>query len=1683
MSLQLGAREELQQSIDLTVSSGITQPDLLAGLQLWAKSGLLSHSRIDLNLHLPADHPALLTGLDRWLGLKLLTQDQVNRLCHDYLTCAVTILPPVATISAPAAPSPAKVPVSPPVSVFTAPPPTPRIVTWAQHLVQALLAELSVIWLLLLGVFMVIVSSGVLIANQWERFPAAGQYGVLWLYTLAFGASGLWSARKSNLRLTARALRWVTLLLIPLNFIALDVFELWQPLYNLAMLLLAALSLSLLARRCWFSASGGAALEYLLLSYLQWGWARPGIPVIAVYAGIVGITVLTLRRRPAVLETAGEISAGRRPFALPVRTLLLVYGIGLLLGRAIFVAGVALPQLGLALGLSGWLLVWRGTASQASAELTRLTLWGSVGGGLVGLGWLLAFEQAPGQAIGVSVLAMLIFARRLLRTWRRFELVALLAIGLQVFWLAWQQMPPPGQQAATDLYTRLVGPNVHPITALSLTFIPYLIGMVLLSNWLADYRQRDLARFCGWLTLGFGTGLTGLSLLHPALRTLNLVASTLVLGWVVQRQWRHYVHQDRSWRIPWLPVQQMASLTHGGGLLTLIAAIAWGWPRLSLSAWATLLLGVTLAEWGFSFGPVADPDVPMLEHGLRRLLRRSAWPLGLVLGVCAYWLFLTNQFITYSGVVSPVLSEPVWGLLWLAVPLALTGIARTLVSRRQLASQLSLLGLGLLQTLTLAEPVPRLVGLGAATALMALNTRLLAQGQEPKWIRLGAWLTVGFGLGFWLCAGGALLQWRLTPIWGMGGALTVLGLWLLRQGCHRRTTGLAGLYAWALDFWAVGLAVLLLQGLALAGALYAVLFLIAPHGSATAAGYPWLATLIPTALILMGTVVYRSWQSPCVVRNTWLSVAGLLLALLPTLADPTWRLLSLGLAVGLLWLQTYSLKHIVAAGITVGLGLGLGAAGLARFSWGGADGLLVGAISTGLLWTLRHVLLPRTGQLPPLYARAADGWAIALCGIGLTVFITDTLDPTLLADAQIRQNPILTLATLTVIMGATAYRSWQPPRSATSLWLSLLTGLIAQMPLLAFESVRLAGLAIATAVVLVHTRFLTRLLAATVAIGLGLACIGVGLWDGGLGGAVPATWFLVVAGLLAGLWLLRQPLSGSDSPLLKQYARAADLWAIGLCSLELGSLTAHSLLISWDKTPASAPAILAAALTVGALLFRSWQRPNNWAIYGLGWGLELLTIEALSRFDQSLIALSIANIGLGILAQVLGDWLHRRTGQAMLSSWHIMPLFYGALGAVLRSGFFNSWTGFSSLGLVVIAVGVGRRQAAFKPLIYLAMIGILATAYELLFYQIQALPTGDQLLAMAALATSMVYAYRMCSPWLARYLQIDAAELATVAHLHWSLGSVLLLLAITYPIQHNQLIGLGAGVFLTRYAILQGRHQPHLPMAELWTYTGLLEALGLALYAASSFLPVWVLQSALPWLGALATIVAIPLYQAPWPSWGWPPRPWQVAAIGLPLVAVGSSLNLAHGVSLLAAAGFYEFLARQRSQPRWRYLTLVLVDGALWKGLLALHWLTPLADASLLGGSMLCISWLEPALALSSARQLRHISRLLGAGTILTAALVLYPENWLLSGSLSLIALFAGLALQIRAFLYTGTLIFVSTALYHLVILSFQYPLLKWIIGLMVGLAFIGIAASFETRRAQLKTLLRYWSTTLQAWK
>ncbi|MCZ0899348.1 hypothetical protein ON021_05425, partial [Microcoleus sp. HI-ES] len=231
--------------------------------------------------------------------------------------------------------------------------------------------------------------------------------------------------------------------------------------------------------------------------------------------------------------------------------------------------------------------------------------------------------------------------------------------------------------------------------------------------------------------------------------------------------------------------------------------------------------------------------------------------------------------------------------------------------------------------------------------------------------------------------------------------------------------------------------------------------------------------------------------------------------------------------------------------------------------------------------------------------------------------------------------------------------------------------------------------------------------------------------------------------------------------------------------------------------------VLAAILVImAAIIFRSLRQLSPLAIYALAWSLELLTAVGLSFVDRTTINLAVANIALGLFTQLLGDWWRRRHPHpTILPSLHFIPLVYGVLGLTFRSHTFANWTGLTVLGASLIAIGIGRREPEFKPLVYLGLIGVSVAAYESLLYQLFQTPGGafgDGLIVLATLGTTLTYIYRILSPWLSNYLHLTNAELKIFAHLHWALSSLLLIWASADDIKSGISLGLVTGALLVQ---------------------------------------------------------------------------------------------------------------------------------------------------------------------------------------------------------------------------------------------------------------------------------------------
>ncbi|MBD2629879.1 DUF2157 domain-containing protein [Trichormus variabilis] len=666
-------------------------------------------------------------------------------------------------------------------------------------------------------------------------------------------------------------------------------------------------------------------------------------------------------------------------------------------------------------------------------------------------------------------------------------------------------------------------------------------------------------------------------------------------------------------------------------------------------------------------------------------------------------------------------------------------------------------------------------------------------------------------------------------------------------------------------------------------------------------------------------------------------------------------------------------------------------------------------------------------------------------------------------------------------------------RRILNTFLSVLAVIVVQFLTLPVPETRLIGLGLGVAVMFVNTRYLRKEETAGLTIGFGLGFIAALLWD--LPNLAISAWLMVDAIATLSLWLGRTVFLRRGTDLALIYAAASEKWAIALTSLELLGMTLHTTLVYQGIVTSGFFYFIATAITLGAILYRSWRQPTDWAFYGIGWCLELLTAEFLGFGEHSIIRIGIANIVLGLTTQLFGEWWRRRYQLQTLShSFHILPLLYGTFSVILRFNTFTDWTGLYTLGIALILIGVGRRISEFKPLLYLGIIGVSISAYELLFYQMSQASggvLGDGLIAMSALGTTIMYVYRILSPWLVTYFRLTPGELKGIAHLHWLWSSCLFLTAVTLPIQVNLYVGVGTGLFLMRYAIWQGRKNPlNIPVQrawgieidEIWVYLGLLEAGIIGIYLQN--LPIGRLfaEHLLPWNGALACVVAYFFYILSWEHLGWSKTPWQRVAYILPIIILLLTSQQIYPITLVTTAGFYIFLAKAANKLRFTYISVVLIDWALFNWFYDLRLTDSLWYVTPIGLSLLYIAQVDENLKLPESKTTRHSLRIFGSGLICGWAILFHHNMPLIPGAFSLIAIFAGLALRVRAFLYVGTATFFITSIHQLVIFSRRYSFLKWIVGLLVGIILIYIAANFETRRTQIDSLLRSSSNTFQEW-
>ena len=682
-------------------------------------------SRSNIEIRISASQPELLQGLEQWLQLNLISQAQVKKLARNHLSCALPepIIEPVTEI-----------PTEPELAVVEA---SANVVT---RILQGFLNELSIRWLLFLGIFLVVVSSGVLAASQWQNFPSFGQYLILLIYTLGFWGIGFWTSKR-DLKLTSQTISAIATLLIPINFWAISYLGLGRSLIDWIIIIIAIVATATIV--IYRKQPPLFSIPFWLLGCLHLAWNISLVPLLSIYSGITIISFIYYRF--VVLRYSTNL-------------LYLLAAWSLLLARRLVGEIYLAPYYCLAIAIFAWLLAICLTRSKLSnntkdaaiaddilnqvCQIFSIILFIATGlrsivAGVVESPWFFY------QTIGIGALAIHLFYQRLILHWRKRDLTAIFSIGLLTVYISKELIPESFRTQAINFAVTASKTEYFPESVFGVTLFPYLIVFVLVASLLYRRQKSQLALYTEYLTLMLGVVLTCLSLSNPLWRSLNLIGSTLTLG---------YVTKIRQ------PVRSsLIYLTHLLGLITIIQAIAIE-PNISQPVWGSIFVALTVIEWS-----VYLRQIKRRLDSKATLIWQSCWYFGLLLSAVSYSLFWLEAFSQTDN--------PYWGSIWLVIPIILTAIAKytRILQQKRLATSLSCIALIIAQLLIFQQP-DRFIGLTVATGLMFINAFNLRQIVVTI-------IHLGFGL-CWLANLFSIFidGWN----WLLIGAITILGLYRLR---------------------------------------------------------------------------------------------------------------------------------------------------------------------------------------------------------------------------------------------------------------------------------------------------------------------------------------------------------------------------------------------------------------------------------------------------------------------------------------------------------------------------------------------------------------------------------------------------------------------------------------------------------------------------------------------------------------------------------------------------------------------------------------------------------------------------------------------------------------------------------------------------------------------------------------
>lgn len=631
--------------------------------------------------------------------------------------------------------------------------------------------------------------------------------------------------------------------------------------------------------------------------------------------------------------------------------------------------------------------------------------------------------------------------------------------------------------------------------------------------------------------------------------------------------------------------------------------------------------------------------------------------------------------------------------------------------------------------------------------------------------------------------------------------------------------------------------------------------------------------------------------------------------------------------------------------------------------------------------------------------------------------------------------------------------------------------IIAQLLYLGNFPCRIIGLAVASGLMFINSKYLpqqwVRLLHIGFILGLTITLLSpsFSLADWWLAGVMLMVILLLSASLLTEYY--------------PSYATAARLWGIFIGAGELVLLTIKLILLPTQIISPSGQALAALVLffvSVG-YIYRHETDTKFDLGYVLAWLLELILIEIVTLTEGSRIILAAANLGLAVISLGLVRYFTPRLKI-------FLPLFYGGIALASRWGYFTAYTGLLTLGIGLISWRVSYLNPRYKWLVYVSLSLVDLGIYEIILYQILPLTLGIKL-TIIALTTGMLAIIYLVAAWFCeirgdnQYLNLSVKEIKLIANIHWisasliQLGSVLFIRETSIDLIFFIVV---VTLLIASYAFTKGRFLDS-QAVNWWIYVGILEIIATSIYLRLIWQQLRILD---PWLVLVIVVIAWIIYQLPWLSWGWQPTPWQRSAALLPTVAVLTTNPT--DINLITVALFYLYLALQQGNIRLVYLSLGFFDWAIARWLFNQGILNLLIYSLIVGLTILYIARVDPWLKLPQQKSTRHYLRLFGFGMIGIVALLFHQKTVIIPVIIALFGVFWGLLFKIRAFLYVGSCLFTLTIFYQLIVLSFTYSFLKWIIGLVMGILFISVAANFERRREQIMSIWENWLTQLNQW-